>query len=143
MASVRWSMSHRSSLVPARFPSVENGWQGKPAVKDVDAWDSGPVEEGDVAEVGDSGVPVGGESRGVPVVLGQPGDAGAEHVPGGEVEPAGAGEQGTEPRSGMFGHKRCLHMQLCCSPAYRRCRSRTTKLRPCTSNQVGRGIFGT
>ena len=66
---------------------------GKPAGEDVDRLDVGPVDGGDVAEVGDAGPVLLEHLGGVGVELGVPDGVSAVDLLDGEVEPAVAGEQ--------------------------------------------------
>ena len=72
---------------------------GEPAAQDVDGRDFGPVDRGDVAEVGHAGPAVRQHLRCGFVDLAMPDGGAAEHLLDGHVQAARPGEQGSDSHS--------------------------------------------
>jgi hypothetical protein len=99
------------ALIFGSFPEagVGEGLAGVAAAEDVDGFDGGPVDGGDVAEVGDLRPVVGEDLVGAGVDVGDPCGGAAEHGLYGGVESAVAGADGADPQAG---HR-------CCPPVLR------------------------
>ena len=77
-------------LLPQTPPGLTERLARIPACDDVDGFDGGPVDAGDVAEVRDAWCAVGEDLACALVDVGHPHGAGAEHLFGSAVESAHA-----------------------------------------------------